>query len=636
MKLSLYVCHHKASRFLTGYGFRPIHVGKQNSFHDIGCSGDDKGEHISPRNPFYCELTAQYWIWKNDEESDVVGLMHYRRHFNFSERQDFSEDQWGCVPEEQIDDVYQDKFGLREEKVKACLGSADVILPRSWDVRSVGCKNIYDHYRAAPSLNISDYDEALKVLREKYPEFGSAADKYNRSCFGYFNNMYVMRRPLFDHYSKWLFSILFELEERIDLAGYDREQRRVFGHISERLLGIYFTKMLDDGEVKVNHAQRIFCQEGEFNGDIDPAFENDNVPIVICFDDFYVHAGGALLYSILVNSDKSRNYDILVLEDGISNKNMKSLDAMTARHDNVSIRFFDINAFSEIQGVHTRGHFSPATYARLFISKLFKRQRKVLFIDADTILNADPAPLLDIELGANLVAAVKDIVMEGFVRYGAPSDEHSGFLPAGRYLSEYLGLVEPDGYFQAGLIVFNLERMRDENVSSELMQVMDRKRYWFLDQDIMNVVFQQRVHYLPLKWNVFHGNGDVDAFFPGLKFSTYMRYLEARNDPYMVHYAGENKPWIQPNVDFSELYWACVAQTPWYEGCLQRTIHAKNGFHGVGRAPNASLESWFRGTMKRYLGGVLPVGTIRRRVASQVYLVLLAWWRRSREVIRRS
>lgn len=46
---------------------------------------DDEGDNISERNKTYCELTAQYWAWKN-EEADYYGFFHYRRYLAFDRR----------------------------------------------------------------------------------------------------------------------------------------------------------------------------------------------------------------------------------------------------------------------------------------------------------------------------------------------------------------------------------------------------------------------------------------------------------------------------------------------------------------------------------------------------------------------
>lgn len=71
----------------------------------------------------------------------------------------------------------------------------------------------------------------------------------------------------------------------------------------------------------------------------------------------------------------------------------------------------------------------------------------------------------------------------------------------------------------------------------------------------MNKVFYGRVEFLPLEWNVYHGNGNTDDFFPNLQFATYMRFLKARKNPNMIHYAGENKPWNTDKVDFYDDFW---------------------------------------------------------------------------------
>lgn len=97
---------------------KPIHVGKANSLDEICCAGDDSGDSISLKNPFYCELTAHYWVWKNTDISDYVGFMHYRRHFNFSDDQYKDEDVWGMVSRSEIDADYENEFGLDEDSIK--------------------------------------------------------------------------------------------------------------------------------------------------------------------------------------------------------------------------------------------------------------------------------------------------------------------------------------------------------------------------------------------------------------------------------------------------------------------------------------------------------------------------------------
>ena len=48
-----------------------------------------------------------------------------------------------------------------------------------------------------------------------------------------------MRRDLLNSYCEWLFAVLFELENRLDISDYSTNDRRVFGFVSERLLDVW-------------------------------------------------------------------------------------------------------------------------------------------------------------------------------------------------------------------------------------------------------------------------------------------------------------------------------------------------------------------------------------------------------------
>ncbi len=199
--------------------------------------------------------------------------------------------------------------------------------------------------------------------------------------------MFVMRKDIFVDYSEWLFSILDNLEDAISMNNYNAQEKRVIGHIAERLFNIYIIKLQQDGELKVKELQRTFVSNETFNGALNPVFDSA-VPVVISFDDNYAVSGGALINSIVRHADKNKNYDIVVLENKVSYLNNAVSKSNLGSSEYFS-SFFDVNAFTEINGVHTRAHFSASTYARLFIPQLFRRYDKVVFIDSDTVVKAD-------------------------------------------------------------------------------------------------------------------------------------------------------------------------------------------------------------------------------------------------------
>ncbi|CCP07686.1 glycosyl transferase [Erwinia amylovora MR1] len=342
---------------------------------------------------------------------------------------------------------------------------------------------------------------------------------------------------------------------------------------------------------------------------------------MICSDDNYAMALGGLIKSIINNASSDKNYDLVILDNGLTVKNKHRILSLIEDITNFSVRFFSVHAFDEIKDAYIRPPFTIATYSRLFIPRLFRHFEKVVFIDTDTVVESDLAELIDISMGDNLVAAVQDIVMEGFVKFGNIAESDDGIQTAGEYLKSKLALSKPEEYFQGGIMVFNIEAMNKENIFSRLMSELKGQSFWFLDQDIMNKVFHGRVHFLPLEWNVYHGNGHTDTFYPNLKFSTYSRYLKARKTPKMIHFAGENKPWHTDKVDYYDNFIKNIQGTPWelevYSKLIRlsapaSTIHTKNIEIGL-------LQTKIKRKLLPYLDRIAPRGTKRRSDIARLY-----------------
>ena len=177
--------------------------------------------------------------------------------------------------------------------------------------------------------------------------------------------------------------------------------------------------------------------------------------------------------------------------------------------------------------------------------------------------------------------------------------------------------------------MFNLSEMRADGTFEKLMEVLKEKKYWFLDQDIMNKVFEGRVHFLPMEWNVFHGNGNTHEFFPALKFSTYSRFLKARLKPSMVHFAGDQKPWKNTSVDFADLYWSALRETGWYEEIFRRERIATSSTEHISEFSSIRLskEEKLRKALRPVMNRLLPRGSSSRNFFVKVYITSLNRYR---------
>lgn len=246
----IYVCYHKKYPIVQNALMKPIHVGKALSQIDLDMIGDDTGDNISAKNPYFCELTATYWIWKNTQD-DIVGLCHYRRFFNLTGND---------TKAHAITDDFALKYGLTKEKVNELLTDYDIILPK-YKVSKKNPIALYENYKKAHV--ISDMDLVLEIIKEKYPkQYQVAYNTLHHSLSGYYANMLITHKPIFDDYAKWLFDILFEVEKRIqsDVLKRDVYQQRVYGFLSERMMTVY---MALHPELKIKEMPMLFIEEDE-------------------------------------------------------------------------------------------------------------------------------------------------------------------------------------------------------------------------------------------------------------------------------------------------------------------------------------------------------------------------------------
>jgi len=235
MDIKILIATHKEYWMPRDEVYLPIHVGKENK-QELGYIGDNTGCNISIKNPNYCELTAIYWAWKN-LKVDYIGLVHYRRYFT---RHNFR----NC--EKKKRDI------LSKKDFENILKYVDIIVP---DKRKYYIETNRSHYNHAHYKK--DLDETENIIKEIYPEYSMAFNKVMNRTWGHMFNMFVMRKDYFDEYCDWLFTILFELEKRIDISNYTTMEARVFGFISELLLDVWLeTKQVKFKEVNVSFMER--------------------------------------------------------------------------------------------------------------------------------------------------------------------------------------------------------------------------------------------------------------------------------------------------------------------------------------------------------------------------------------------
>ncbi|OUJ12275.1 DUF4422 domain-containing protein [Acetobacter okinawensis] len=625
MKIELYIAAHKNFEQSFDDTFIPIHVGSKSSSNDFCPIKDCTGENISEKNDTFCELTALYWMWKNTQNQDFIGLLHYRRHLNFSFSRKRS-NEWGVIEYPVIDERYILENSLDHHGVLTCIDDNDIILPEKWDVRNAGSTSMLDHYQRGKYQHLDDYLEALNILKEKYPAYHPFSLKVNNSTEGYFTNIFIVNRNFFNQYCSWLFDILFELEKRIDISEYSVQEKRVFGYISEWLLNIFIEKYKHDNKnIKIKEIQRTFVKNPSPICYPKPSFKKNNTPIVISFNNNYAPYAGILIKSIIDNSDINKNYDIFIYDGGISNLNKQYIRDLPQNNTNVNITFLDVDPIFSKYNLYSYSHFSVDTYYRLYIPEVFSNFDRVIYIDSDTLVRKDIADILDIDLNGNSIAAVRDCAMQGFIKNKIRSSQETHSLEADVYLKIYLGIQNNNDYFQAGVLIFDIKKSLEK--MKEIRSILtSEKKYWFLDQDILNKVYNGDVLYLDPKWNVYHGNGDTETFFRDLPEDIANVYFASRKNPFVIHFAGPKKPWNFHKIDFASYFWSVARETPWYEELLLNLMSKQN--HGniinnklMEEIANRNIIG-IRDVMRALATPFAPLGSVRRSILRKIFNIL--------------
>lgn len=215
-EISLYQVTHKKFIAVGDCIYQPIHAGKTNG-EDIGYAGDNVGDNISCLNQKVNECTALYWMWKNVHTS-YIGLNHYRRLF-----QSQMNKQWM----------------LQDGEIQMILNSTDILVAEPvyfpnqtvWEVlKGQVCEEAFD--------------KAFYALEEIFEK----KDEKDKEIFHYvFHghmmypcNMFITSKQIVDQYCEWLFPIVFELIDMVEISEmWDDYSKRIIGFLAERLFTVW-------------------------------------------------------------------------------------------------------------------------------------------------------------------------------------------------------------------------------------------------------------------------------------------------------------------------------------------------------------------------------------------------------------
>lgn len=265
------------------------------------------------------------------------------------------------------------------------------------------------------------------------------------------------------------------------------------------------------------------------------------IPIFFAVDDGYIPFLAVSIQSLADHASDENQYVIKVLYTNISEENQKKISKY--ERENISIEFVDLNYYIEKikDKLYTRDYYSKTTYFRLFIPNLYPQYNKILYLDSDITILSDVADLYNIDIGDNLIAAAPDDVIQTIEVFQD-------------YVEKVVGVADYRNYFNAGIIVMNLDELRKFDFQEKFLYLLSTVKFSVAqDQDYLNRLCKGRVKLFSNTWNRMPIGGDVVD----------------RDDLHLIHYNLAFKPWHFENILYKEYFWECAKKTEYFDQILK-------------------------------------------------------------------
>lgn len=235
----------------------------------------------------------------------------------------------------------------------------------------------------------------------------------------------------------------------------------------------------------------------------------EQIHIVTATNDIYAKPLGVMINSLLSNTAKKSNVIFYVIESGLSNKNKLKLEKVVVT-GKANIKFLSIDK-SLFDGLKERDHITKETYYRLAIPALLSKEiTKVLYLDSDIIVKEDISEIWNTNIDDYYLAAVEKKNLSNKRK-------------------KALGIPKKSSYFNAGVLLINLKKWRENKISSRILNYCRKNssNIRFCSQDPMNAILHDKWLKLNRKWNFITAH--------------VKRYPNTK--PAIIHYTGSKKPW---------------------------------------------------------------------------------------------
>lgn len=245
---------------------------------------------------------------------------------------------------------------------------------------------------------------------------------------------------------------------------------------------------------------------------------NNRIPVVLISDDNFIMPTCVAITSLIVNKKPSTEYDIYIIMAECSDESFSKIQELNEYGTKVNLIRASLDEYRDIKQL---AHISIACLLKFDVSELVPNYDKLLYLDGDIIVRGDLTDLYNVELGDSYAAGVKELG----------------------------NIVEDTGNVNAGIMLFNAKRIRDEKLNLKMREIRrglgDRSS---MDQQTYNIATGKNYKYLDIKYNcvpprILAMQGDDLVKINHCYGSNYTSLQDIIDSAIIIHYASGEKPW---------------------------------------------------------------------------------------------
>lgn len=289
--------------------------------------------------------------------------------------------------------------------------------------------------------------------------------------------------------------------------------------------------------------------------------------VIYAADNAFCGIMGVSIISLLENNKNAQEIDLTILNNGISKNNKEKINKLVQQYGRAKPNWVNAINIEEKIGMRiSKDRGSLSQYSRIFLNNIFDINiKRVLYLDCDTIVDGPISDLWNLNLGDNVIGALKDAFS--------------------RYYRRNIGLAPNDLMFNSGVMLIDLAKWRKYEIEEKVMNfiVQHKGRIQQGDQGVLDAVLSKYTYAISPRYNFISVFTDFSyeqmlIYRHPVNFYDKHEIEIARNNPIIIHFTSSfltSRPWEKGCKSiYLDKWLKYKSRTPWKKMKVQNEKHS--------------------------------------------------------------